>query len=312
MISIIIPAYNISLYIQECLESICNQTYNDYEVILIDDGSTDDTYRICRDFINKNNLIPKFKLIKKSNEGVVKARLDGLNISNGDWIMFVDGDDTLEPTAIETLSKYITKDINIVIGTFNYYIGNNKKFANNKSLGKYNADEYIDLLLLGRVYVAPWGKLYRRTLLTNEMLDLPRNIKNKEDYIMNMRIACSQKGSVLFVNDAVYNYRYGRANSALTLYKSNISLQYELKIMNYIIESLKRYNLYDTHKKYISYYYFDILWYCKQAFKELTIDECDELFKILDKSRIKNKTLKSLIKYVVIYLLLTKERLFAK
>lgn len=310
MISIIIPIYNIATYIKECLESIYNQTYKDFEVILIDDGSTDNTYEVCNNFINKNNLYNKFKLFKKNNAGVVAARLDGLKFSSGDWIMFVDGDDTLEPTALETLTKHITKDVNIIIGTFNYYINGKKKFANNKSLDKFNADEYIDLLLLGKVYVAPWAKLYRKKILTSEMLELPSYIKNKEDFIMNMRIACSQRGYIYFINDAVYNYRYRREKSALTLYK--INLQYELKIKNYIIEALKKYNVYNIHKKYISYYYFDTLWCWKNTYKNLTIYECNELLTMLNESMIKKKTVKSFLKFIIIKIILIKESLIAK
>lgn len=313
MISIIIPVYNIASYIQECLESIYNQTYEDFEAILIDDGSTDNTYSVCKDFIiNHNTKSCKFKLFRKNNAGVAAARLDGLKFSSGDWIMFVDGDDTLEPRAVETLARHITNSTNIIIGTFNYYINCEKKFVNNKSLGKYNADEYIDLLLLGKVYVAPWAKLYRKNILSDEMLELPNSVKNKEDFIMNMRIACSQKGDIYFINEAIYNYRFGRNDSALTIYKSNINLQYELKIKNYIIEALKKYNKFNRHEACISYYYFNLLWYLKGTFRNLTIEECYELLKMLRKSRIKDRTIKSLLKFAIIKFILVKENLLIK
>ena len=95
MVSIIVPAYNIAPYIVECLESIKLQTYKDFEVILIDDGSTDNTYQVCESFIEKNGLNNMFRLIRKDNGGVVAARLEALKLACGDWVMFVDGDDTL-------------------------------------------------------------------------------------------------------------------------------------------------------------------------------------------------------------------------
>lgn len=312
MISIIIPAYNIASYIVECLESIRVQTYNDFEVILIDDGSTDETYEVCKNFIEKEGLGNKYKLIRKNNEGVVAARLKGLSLACGDWVMFVDGDDTLEPEALKILTGYVPKDINIVIGTFNYYINGEKHFSKNKSLGLYNADEYINLILSGKIYVAPWAKLYRKSLLNSEMINLPRKIKNKEDFIMNMRIACSQKGKILFIDDAVYNYRYGRPDSALTKYITNLDLQYELIIKNYVIDALKRYGVYDKHKNYVSYYYFDSLWYWKKNYKNLTNEEYDELIEMLKDSKPKEKTIKSLVKFIVIKFLLKRRKLSLK
>ena len=308
-ISIIVPLYNVEQYLSCCIDSILVQSFMDFELLLIDDGSTDKSGIICNEYAKTDKRI---KVFHKKNGGVTSARILGLEHASGDWIMFVDGDDTLESGAVETLNRYITKDINIIIGTFNYYINGEKKFTNNKSFGKYNADEYIDLLLLGKVYVAPWAKLYRKKILTNEMIELPNSIKNKEDFIMNMRIACSQRGNVYFVNEAIYNYRYGRNDSALTKYKSNINLQYELKIKNYIIEALKKYNMYKAHEKYISYYYFNILWYLKDTYKNLTINECHELLKMLNESRVKKKTIKSLFEFILVKLILIKEIMLVK
>ncbi len=312
MVSIIVPAYNIAPYIVECLESIKLQTYKDFEVILIDDGSTDNTYQACESFIEKNGLNNKFRLIRKDNGGVVAARIEALKLACGDWVMFVDGDDTLEAEALNTLTGHITDEINIIIGTFNYYINGEKHFSPNKSLGLYDAHEYINLILYGKIYVAPWAKLYRKSLLKPEMLELPRNIKNKEDFIMNMRIACSQKGKVLFIDNAIYNYRYGRPGSALTKYITQIDLQYELTIKKYVIEALKRYGVYNEHRKYVSYYYFDSLWYWRHAYKNLTFDKCNELLAMLKFSMTKDKTIKSLVKFIIIKYLLTKEKLSAK
>lgn len=312
MVSIIIPVYNIDKYIVECLESIYCQTYKDFEVIIIDDGSTDKTYQYCSDYIANKFLYRNFKIIKKTNGGVVSARIEGLSYACGDWIMFVDGDDTLEPKSLEILTNYITTDLNIIIGTFNYYISGKKRSVNNLSLGKYSAEEYIDLILLGKVYVAPWAKLYRRALLIKQMLELPRSIKNKEDLIMNMRVACSQKGNILFINDVIYNYRYGRVDSALTKYLLKMNLKYELKIKDYVVGALKENSLYNTHKKYISYYYFNLLWYLKSTYHGLRIDEYNELLEMLKKSKIKSWTLKSLVKFIIINILLIKEKLLIK
>ncbi|HAV4804452.1 TPA: glycosyltransferase, partial [Acinetobacter baumannii] len=97
LISIIIPAYNASKTICKTLESLIKQNRSDFEVLIIDDGSTDDTYEICRDYINQKE---NFKLIKQKNKGVSSARNLGLRNASGDYIVFMDADDILSNTAI--------------------------------------------------------------------------------------------------------------------------------------------------------------------------------------------------------------------
>lgn len=104
MVSIIVPIYNTQFYLYKCLESIRTQTYLDIEVIMIDDGSTDDSKDLANSFVKRDN---RFRLVSQENSGVSAARNHGLNLSKGDYIMFVDSDDWLEPHMIETLVNNI-------------------------------------------------------------------------------------------------------------------------------------------------------------------------------------------------------------
>ena len=90
MISVIVPVYNVQDYLPRCLESICSQTYGNLEIILIDDGSTDDSPRICREFAERD---PRIRYIRTENSGVSAARNRGIGLAQGRWIGFLDSDD---------------------------------------------------------------------------------------------------------------------------------------------------------------------------------------------------------------------------
>jgi glycosyltransferase involved in cell wall biosynthesis len=100
-ISIIIPVYNVELYLRRCLDSILAQTFGDFECILVDDGSPDNCPAICDEYVKKDN---QFRVIhKKQNEGLPKARKSGLNIAVSEFVIHLDSDDWLEPNALELL-----------------------------------------------------------------------------------------------------------------------------------------------------------------------------------------------------------------
>ena len=101
-ISVIIPVYNSSKYLNKCLDSLVDQKYNNYEVILINDGSTDNSLEICLQYANNYN---NFQVFSKENGGVSSARNYGLNKANGKWIVFVDSDDFVKPNYLSELIK---------------------------------------------------------------------------------------------------------------------------------------------------------------------------------------------------------------
>ena len=142
LVSIIVPAYNVQDYIEECIASLCVQTYKNIEIILVDDGSTDKTGDLCDIAMQKDARV---KVVHQKNGGVVRARKSGLNIARGKYVSFVDSDDWLELNAIETLyNTLIEQEVDVV--RCNYFIsdglGNdlpallqefnsNKKYLNN-------------------------------------------------------------------------------------------------------------------------------------------------------------------------------------
>lgn len=118
MISVIIPIYNTAKFLSTCIESIIDQTYQDLEIILVNDASTDNSIHICNTFRGKDNRI--VLIDKQQNEGVEKARYDGILIATGDYICFVDSDDWLEKDTIKRMyDKAIETDADYVCRNWN-------------------------------------------------------------------------------------------------------------------------------------------------------------------------------------------------
>lgn len=133
LISIIIPVYNVEKYLQECLDSIVNQDACNYEVILIDDGSTDGSSKICDEYSDRYVQI---KVIHKKNEGVSSARNAGLDVAKGEWIWFVDADDYVSDSSLPILSTTTQCDCDII------FHGLNRVLENGKIITENNDEEY--------------------------------------------------------------------------------------------------------------------------------------------------------------------------
>ena len=167
-LSIIIPVYNAEKYLDKCLDNIINQSFNNYEIILVNDGSTDNSEKIVDDYVNKYSNIIK---INKKNGGPGAARDEGLKIARGNYISFVDSDDYVDSNMLSYMMNYIKKyncDIAICgIYMFDDYTG--------KELGKIelseenrekplNREELITLYLNNKITGHLWNKIYKRKI----------------------------------------------------------------------------------------------------------------------------------------------------
>lgn len=216
MISIIVPVYNVERFISQCVESIVNQTYSDWELILVDDGSTDSSGSICDEFASKDERI---RCVHKVNGGVTEARRAGWQLSRGEWIAFVDGDDTLPEDSLAKLyEKAITVDTDIIEGYHN--VRHNLPII--RSVGDYRRCLLRGVDIVG---VTVWGKLFRKEILTSWCFEIPREIVRGEDWIMNIRLAFLTKKVPILIPDKIYHYREN--DTSLThIHKKNINLEY--------------------------------------------------------------------------------------
>lgn len=197
LVSIIVPVYKVEDYLQECIDSIKQQTYSNWELILVNDGSPDGCSRICD---NNASTDPRIKVIHQNNQGVTQARANGVTAAGGEFITFVDGDDTLQPYALKTLMDSVQEGIDIVLGK------NQRGFCPVKGIlpkESYREQCVTHVSLTG----GPWAKLYRRYLFDNKTFDIPRNVRIGEDDIMNIRIAYNLLGQVYSTDTFIYNYR---------------------------------------------------------------------------------------------------------
>lgn len=165
-ISIIVPIYNVEKYLNKCVDSLLNQTYKNLEIILVDDGSPDNCFKICEDYSKNENIV----VIHKENGGLSDARNYGLKEASGKYVMFIDSDDFVENDMVEYLYK-ILKDNNADVSICNYNLFYEDNSLNNKIgveiesdliLNKYEA---LNLLLEDKIIQSfAWNKLYKRTL----------------------------------------------------------------------------------------------------------------------------------------------------
>ena len=202
-ISIIVPAYNIETFLAECIDSILAQTYKNFEVIIVNDGSTDNSTQICNYYKNYQNVT----IIHSENEGVSSARNKGIDIARGEYLLFVDGDDILYPYCLQTFIDHIDQYPDIIIGGSDivYYPGNKKT----KYWGgdfecdsvKANFRHYAD----GKYIITPWNKLVRKDFIVNNNLYFQRGIIH-EDELWSFRLLMYCNSLKAF-SKATYIYR---------------------------------------------------------------------------------------------------------
>ena len=209
-ISIIIPAYNASKYITRTLYSICNQTYKNLEIIVVDDGSSDNTLEICKEQSEKDNRI---KVFHKENEGVTLARDMGISMATGKFIGFVDADDTIDPKMYECLYNNLVKyDADISHCGYKTIKENGEEklfYGTEKTIVQSNTDGVIDLIKGEIVEPSLCIKLFRKELFDN--LDYDKTMKINEDYVINLLLFKKSRKSV-FVDEPYYHY-YQNENS---------------------------------------------------------------------------------------------------
>lgn len=220
LVSVIVPVYNVEKYLSQCLDSIIHQTYKNLEIILVNDGSTDGSGKICDDYAAKDGRI---KVIHQENGGLSDARNKGLDLMTGQFVTFVDSDDYLENNCIHTLYTYAcTCKTDISIGKFVEFEENTSQFLFHNHLNNGNKIEFLtgDQCLERHhkyflaIFVTAWAKLYRTSLFNDsnpcKSIRYPLGVLHEDQYTTHKLFFKSNK--IVFVNDYLYVYRV-RENS---------------------------------------------------------------------------------------------------
>lgn len=218
LISVIVPIYNVEKYIEKGVMSIINQTYDNIEIILVDDGSKDNSSLIIDDLAKNDNRI---KVIHKKNGGVSSARNVGLNNSNGKYIVFIDGDDYIESDYIEYFYNLIKKnDYDLAFNCKCFDLTNTTKIISD-NYKEYSSSDVIYDIYIGKigVGVAVWNKMYKKDFLVENNICFDENIWYGEGMLFN--IECLSKTNKIIVGDRLVYHQTWNPNSAMRNFNLN-------------------------------------------------------------------------------------------
>ena len=332
-ISIIVPIYNGAKYINKCIEMIINQTYKDFELIIVDDGSTDNSLAMCNEYAKKDSRI---KLISKKNGGTWAARNSGIDESIGKYIIFFDCDDWYQDNLLQEM--YTDIEINnvdlVISGQTNVIVDKNGKTIRKNTVlpNKYffkSKDEILsNYILLRKEEIGDtlWNKIYKSEIIKKYNLKF-ENYKRGEDTIFNASYY-EHIDKCIVISKAFYSYRIENANPVWLKYCENylhiVSLENET-----IINKLKEWGKYDkkaieyqaTHFTYRIIEYFYRLVYPKNGLdfknkqkKVLNLLTNEQVIKNLNNSNVIGKFSRLVVKFmksknVVLILFLVKIKL---
>ncbi len=266
IISIIIPVYNVEKYIAECLDSIICQDCKDCEIILVDDGSTDNSLSICEYYCRKyKNII----FIHKENGGVSSARNVGINMAKGKFISFVDADDWVESNYIQTLKSYIKNEDAADIIFFSMFLISQNGEKNKITLEPTNCkertaveDAIFSLRYAGErdTFGWTWDKIFKKDIIQNKHIRFQEEVHFREDELFTLEF-CRYITTLQITAEPLYNYRIRKdgltnANmkaddylpSCISLEKSLAYYQHE-GIKEHIIHSITSYYALHIYKK---------------------------------------------------------------
>ena len=255
--SVILPVYNVESYLRECIETILVQDFEDYEIILVDDGATDNCPAICDEYAEKYSNI---SVIHKKNGGLSSARNAGLDIAQGQYIWWVDSDDWIEEGALRKLwnaSHQLMPDV----VKFNYYRSGQSKeqVLNFVAPGIYYRGKGLERLTdiafeqAGAFCLSACSHIYRRDFLEGLALSfVSEKIVGSEDYLFNLQ-ALTRAGSIAVMEDTLYCYRL-RSGSLSQSYNEGLAEKYT-KLCELLKDVFKKSGNYALYEEKINYFY---------------------------------------------------------
>ncbi len=200
-VSVIVPVYKAESYLHKCLDSILQQSFRDFELILVDDGSPDASGMICDEYAKIDQRV---SVVHKANGGVSSARQTGLNMAKGDYVIFVDSDDWVEPDYLSELyNKALHESADMVVCDF-YEIERGEKNRVDCSFEFVSSDELVKSLFCG-FHCFCMNKMVRRSAFTDNSIEFPLDISIGED--MYVMVSLFKAGIIpVYLNRALYNY----------------------------------------------------------------------------------------------------------
>lgn len=285
MISIIIPIYNVEKYIIDCLKSVEKQKYTNYEVILVDDCGTDSSMQLVNSFLQSSSLKGKTQILHHTkNRGLSAARNTGTAVAKGDYIYYLDSDDTIEADCLEKLVKKAEETgAQMVVGDINV-VGDGEYIPVVNILG---ADEIIagrednfHRYLKGEYYMMAWNKLVRRDFLEKNNITFVEGLIH-EDCAWSFSMACALE-SVAFVQDKTYNYLV-RSNSIQTDKNFTKHFNAYCSLLRYYADQAHSYSLTEDNF-FVSWYEKQKALHFSQTMRNGSKEQLSEIYSIIKKN----------------------------
>lgn len=255
--SLILPIYNVAAYLERCINSILVQNFKDYEIILVDDGSTDPSSQICDVYAEKYSNI---RVIHKANGGLSSARNAGLEQAEGEYVWWIDSDDWIEAGALEQLYIATSKDMPDLV-KFHYFRVDNESqeircnIAPGMHMGAAEIGKLFDSAVYtsGQYLLSAWVHLYRREFLTRTNIHFTsERVIGSEDYLFNLSVLPMAK-SVCVLPISLYSY-FLREGSLTQTYKKDLRERYE-HLYEMLLQSYKQTGCLDQYRKDINFFY---------------------------------------------------------
>ena len=245
-VSVIVPIYNVEKYLKKCLNSLVNQTLEDIEIILVDDGSTDNCGKIAKEYEEK--YTKKVKYYKKENGGLSDARNYGLHHATGDYIAFLDADDYIEKQAYEEMYKKAVEENSDYVECDFIWEYPNKSIIDKKL--EYNSKKEM----FEKVRVVAWNKLIKRNIIVDNELSFPKGLRYEDAEFTYKLIPYIKNFSYVGKPFIHYIQRNGSIANNQNMRDKEIFI-----ILDNVIDFYKNNNLYEEYKNEIEYTYTRIL-----------------------------------------------------
>lgn len=241
LVSVIVPVYNVEKYLSKCIESILAQSYNNIEIILINDGSEDNSLQVCNDYSNKSK---KIRVVDKENSGVSSTRNLGIDYATGKYLCFVDSDDYIEKDYIANLVNNVNEDTITFCGYFvERYTNGVLNFSKVKKFkditNKRVSDNIVEVFQYGFL-AAIWNKIYDVEVLKNNKIKFNEKLSLGEDLIFNLEYLKTGINYIESVNIPLYHYIKRGTESLDNRYRNDF-MEIQEKLFLKLIDTLKSY-----------------------------------------------------------------------